>query len=79
MKNIKMLTETQIKRKASAKIKRYVANMPGHVQYYFIRGIFHINNVDTLNSAKTICEAATGIPFTHMTNSMCKIDFKKLE
>jgi hypothetical protein len=76
-------TETQIQRAASARIKKYVADYNfstgAHLQYYFVRGLFHINNIDFINTAKSICEAATGLKFKHFTNSMCKIDFEAEE
>ena len=73
-------TETQIQRAASAKIKKYVSEHQNkHLQYYFVRGMFHINNIGTFENAKTICEEATGLKFKHFTNSMCKIDFEAEE
>lgn len=73
-----MLSDTQIKRKASAKIKNFVNNSPNkNMQYYYCRGIFHINNIDEFNTAKTICEQATGLKFNHMTQSMCKLDLSQ--
>ena len=75
-----MKTNTQIQRAASAKIKKYVQSMKEpNVQYYYIRGFFHINNIGGFYTAKDVCEAATGLPFTHFTNSMCKLDFSKIE
>jgi len=73
-------TETQIQRAASARIKKYVESYNfstgAHLQYYFVRGLFHINNIDMLTTARAICEAATGLKFKHFTSSMCKIDFE---
>lgn len=69
------LTVTQIQRRASSKIKKYVSEHPNkHLQYYFVRGIFHFNNIDGFETAKSICERATGLKFKHFTNSMCKLD-----
>jgi hypothetical protein len=48
------------------------------MQYYFVKGFFHINNIDEFETAKTICERATGLPFKHFTNSMAKVDFEKI-
>ena len=74
-----MKTDTQILRAASAKVKNYVKQHPNKLmQYYFVKGIFHINNIDEFETAKTICERATGLPFKHFTNSMAKVDFEKL-
>ena len=72
-------TETQIQRAASARIKKYAESYNfstgAHLQYYFVRGLFHINNIGNFETAKTICEAATGLKFKHFSNSICKIDF----
>lgn len=69
-----MLTKTQTQRKASAAIRRYIAAQPNKsMQFYFVRGNFHINNIDDFNTAKTICEAATGMEFKHFTNSIAKL------
>jgi hypothetical protein len=73
-----MLTDTQIKRKASAKVKNYIAKCNDNTLIYsFRRGLFIIDNLN-YETAKTMCENATGLPFIHVTQSMCKIDFQKL-
>jgi|688.fasta_scaffold1527794_1 hypothetical protein len=76
-----MKTDTQTLRAASAKVKNYVAKANKEsgqcMQYYYIRGFFHINNIDSFNTAKSICEKATGLKFKHFTNSMCKLDFSQ--
>lgn len=75
-----MKTIPQHQRAASAKIKKYVSSHPNnHLQYYYVRGLFHINNIGDFNTAKDICEAATGLKFIHYTNSMCKIDESQFE
>lgn len=72
------LTDSQIQRKVSAKIKAYIKKHPNkHLQYYYCRGLFHINNIDTLTTAKGLCETATGVKFTHFSNSICKLDYSQ--
>lgn len=69
-----MKTDTQIKRAASAKIREFIKTQDNKMmQYYYIKGFFHINNISDFRTAKEICERATGLKFKHFTNSMCKL------
>ena len=77
-------TEPQHQRAASAKIKKFVIfhnalNTGIHLQYYFTRGNFHINNLNGFNTAKGICEYATGLKFNHFTNSIARLDFTQFD
>jgi hypothetical protein len=68
------MTHTQRQRKASAMIRKAVKNQSNpHLQYYFVRGLFHINNIDGFFTAKDFCEQATNMNFEHRTNSICKL------
>jgi urease beta subunit len=73
--NTENLTDTQIKRKATAMAKKWVKDM-GYkdIQVYSVRGTFHANNCNNyLLSAKQIMEAATGLEFNFMTATMARL------
>jgi hypothetical protein len=71
-----LLTRTQIQRKCTPLIKKWIAENEPTLQYYFIRGLFHINNINGLYSAKKICEKATGLEFTFFSSSIAKLHEK---
>ena len=70
------LTRTQIYRKCTPLIKKWIAENEPHLQYYFIRGLFHVNNINGLYTAAIICHLATGLNFYSFTNSIAKLDEK---
>jgi hypothetical protein len=70
------LTASQLQRKVTSKVKNYIKENNLNVQYYFIRGNFHINNINGLYTAKTFLENVTGLEFTHFTNSIAKLNSK---
>ena len=70
------LTITQLQKKITYKVKNYIKENNLNVQYYFIRGNFHINNINGLYTAKTFLENVTGLEFTHFTNSIAKLNSK---
>lgn len=75
-----MKTHTQQQRAASAKIKKYIATVNAmnkgiNLSYTFRRGLFIIDNVCNLlsDNSKTLCEKATGLTFTYINDSTCKL------
>jgi hypothetical protein len=70
------LTTTQLQRKITAKVKNYIKENNLNVQYYFIRGNFHVNNINGLYTAKTFLENVTGLEFIHFSNSIAKLNSK---
>jgi hypothetical protein len=75
-----MKTHTQQQRAASAKIKHFIntvnaMNKGANLIYTYRRGLFIIDNVCNLltDNAKTLCERATGLKFTHVDDSTCKL------
>jgi hypothetical protein len=70
------LTRTQIYRKCTPLIKKWITTNEPHLQYYFIRGQFHVNNINGLYTAAIICHLATGLYFVRFTNSIAKLDEK---
>jgi len=69
------LTDSQIKRKATAMAKKWVKdNGYNDIQIYSVRGTFHANNCNNyLLSAKQILETATGLEFNFMTATMARL------
>jgi hypothetical protein len=74
--SIENLTATQLQRKVTAKVKNYIKENKLNVQYYFIRGNFHVNNIDEFYTAKIFLENVTGLEFIHFTNSIAKLNSK---
>jgi hypothetical protein len=74
--SIENLTVTQLSKKVTAKVKNYIKENDLNLQYYFIRGNFHVNNINGLYTAKTFLENVTGLEFTHFTNSIAKLNSK---
>jgi hypothetical protein len=70
------LTTSQLQRKITAKVKKYIKENNLNVQYYFIRGNFHVNNINGLYTAKTFLENVTGLEFIHFSNSIAKLNSK---
>ena len=70
------LTTSQLQRKITAKVKNYIKENNLNVQYYFIRGNFHVNNIDGFFTAKTFLENVTGLEFIHFSNSIAKLNSK---
>ena len=70
------LTVTQLSKKVTAKVKNYIKENDLNLQYYFIRGNFHVNNINGLYTAKTFLENVTGLEFIHFTNSIAKLHSK---
>lgn len=70
------LTITQLQKKITYKVKKYIKENNLNIQYYFIRGNFHINNINGLYTAKTFLENVTGLEFIHFTNSIAKLNTK---
>jgi hypothetical protein len=70
------LTKSQLQRKVTAKVKNYIKENNLNVQYYFIRGNFHVNNIDGFYNAKTFLENVTGLEFIHFSNSIAKLNSK---
>jgi hypothetical protein len=70
------LTTSQLQRKITAKVKKYIKENNLNVQYYFIRGNFHVNNIDGFFTAKTFLENVTGLEFIHFSNTIAKLNSK---
>ena len=70
------LTITQLQKKITYKVKKYIKENNLNIQYYFIRGNFHINNINGLYTAKTFLQNVTGLEFIHFTNSIAKLNTK---
>lgn len=70
------LTDSQISRKVTARVKKHIKENNLKVQYYFVRGNFHINNIDGLYTAKSFLEAITGLEFNHFSNTIAKLNQK---
>jgi hypothetical protein len=76
MQTIENLTASQLQRKVTAKVKKHIKDNNLNIQYYFIRGNFHINNIDGLYTAKTFLENVTGLEFIHFSNTIAKLNSK---
>lgn len=70
------LTTSQLQRKITAKVKKYIKENNLNIQYYFIRGNFHVNNIDGFYTAKTFLENVTGLEFIHFSNTIAKLNSK---
>lgn len=73
---IENLTASQLQRKVTAKVKNYIKENNLNVQYYFIRGNFHVNNINGSFTAKTFLENVTGLEFIHFSNTIAKLNSK---
>lgn len=71
-----LLTQSQVHAKITRLIAKYVDGLKAHhpyIQYYYVKGNYHINNIEGFTTAADICHWATGLEFRTFTNSIAKL------
>lgn len=70
-----LLTDSQIRRKISAATKTYIKEKGwSGINFRYIRGTYHFDNCESYwITASEILQAATGLEFTRLSNSMARL------